>query len=105
MVQAENRLGLYIALSIYFALLVGCAVWAFVKVERLKKTGVSDHLSAHYLGGRTFGPLLTAGTVFASFFSGYTVVGIVNDSYNQGWISLKWMPSSAGIVGFYVLVR
>ena len=33
----------------------------------------ADTLSSHYLGGRDLGPILTTGTIFASFFSGYTV--------------------------------
>lgn len=81
MVSADNQLGLYIALPVYFVLLIGCAVWAYIRVDRIKKEGISDHLSAHYLGGRSFGPLLSAGTVFASFFSGYTVVGVVNGTF------------------------
>jgi len=129
-------------------MLIGAAVWAYFRVEKMKQEGTADHLSAHYLGGRNFGPLLTAGTVFASFFSGYTVVGIVNgmcspfpcllpsqgrvfillllsfltslcfsydaqplcpktrertEAYKTGWMSLRWMPTSAGIVGGYVL--
>jgi len=92
MVSADNRLGLYVALPVYFVLLTGCAVYAYVRVERIKRLGISDHLSAHYLGGRSFGPLLTAGTVFASFFSGYTVVGVVN-----GELAL-WRPHGRQMV-------
>ena len=50
---------------------------------RLVHGGVADTLSAHYLGGQTFGPFLTAGTTFASIFSGYAVIGIPNEAYNQ----------------------
>ena len=50
----------------------------------MKKDGTNDHLSAHYLGGRSFGPIVSAGTVFASFFSGYTVVGVVNGTACDG---------------------
>mmetsp|Transcript_8849 Transcript_8849/g.22288 ORF Transcript_8849/g.22288 Transcript_8849/m.22288 type:complete len:84 (-) Transcript_8849:4712-4963(-) len=82
MVSEDHRTGLYIALPIYFVLITGCAVWAYYRVEKMKKDGTNDHLSAHYLGGRSFGPLVSAGTVFASFFSGYTVVGVVNGKVN-----------------------
>jgi sodium/proline symporter len=61
----------------------------------------SDALSAHYLGGRSFGPLMTAGTMFASLFSGYTVVGVPNEAFNTGWAALRWFPSGIGVVAGY----
>ena len=63
----------------------------------------------HYLGGRTFGPLVTAGTVFASLFSGYAVVGIPNEAFRYGWSALRWIPQgaaySAGVAGAGVRLR
>ena len=51
---------------------------------------------------QTFGPFLTAGTVFASIFSGYTVVGIPNEAYNKGWTALRWMPLLFSIfIGYF----
>jgi Na+/proline symporter len=84
MVDAENRLGLYIAIPVYFGMLCVCAVWAYRRMERQNKDGTTDHLMNHYLGGRDFGAILSAGTVYASLFSGYTVVGIVNGAFLQG---------------------
>jgi Na+/proline symporter len=76
MVSAENRTGLYVAIPVYFSLLGVATYWAYVRMEKMAQGGVSDKLAAHYLGGRDFGPVLTAGTLFASLFSGYTVVGV-----------------------------
>ena len=42
-------------------------------------------VTGHFLAGRTFGPIVTAGTVFASLFSGYTVIGIPNESFKVGF--------------------
>ena len=81
MVSSEHRDWLYVVIPLYFVMLAGCAAWAYKRMERMNHDGVSDKLSSHYLGGRSFGPLLTAGTVFASLFSGYTVVGIPNEAY------------------------
>jgi Na+/proline symporter len=58
-------------------------------------------LTAHYLGGRDFGPLLTAGTVFASLFSGYTVIGVPNEAFRNGWSALRWMPTLMSIATGY----
>ena len=109
MVSEENRLGLLISIPVYFACLACCAVWAHFKMERLQQESVADKLSAHYLGGRTFGPLVTAGTVFASLFSGYAVVGIPNEAFRYGWTALRWIPQgaaySAGVAGAGVRLR
>mmetsp|Transcript_19526 Transcript_19526/g.45813 ORF Transcript_19526/g.45813 Transcript_19526/m.45813 type:complete len:167 (-) Transcript_19526:702-1202(-) len=42
-----------------------------------------------------------AGTVFASIFSGYTVVGIPNEAYNFGWKSIRWLPAIFTIIWAY----
>ncbi|CAB9516352.1 Sodium/proline symporter [Seminavis robusta] len=102
MVSSEHRDWLYVAIPIYFVMLAGSAAWAYKRMERMNHEGVSDKLSSHYLGGRSFGPLLTAGTVFASLFSGYTVVGIPNEAYKLGWYAIRWMPTTALIAfGYY----
>ena len=72
LVSEENRMGLYIAIPVYFVLLLGCAFWARRKMEQMSHDHVHDKFSAHYLGGRQFGPIMTAGTLFASLFSGYS---------------------------------
>lgn len=48
-----------------------------------------DVLTAHYLGGRSFGPWLSLGTMFASMFSGFTVIGIPNGAYKNGWVEIE----------------
>lgn len=62
MVSAEYRTGLSLSLIVYFGILLGSAIWAYKRMERMTcgKDGM-DHLSSHYLGGRTFGPLLMSG--------------------------------------------
>ena len=109
LLSEENRMGLYIAIPVYFVLLLGCAFWARRKMEQMQHDHVADKLSAHYLGGRRFGPIITAGTLFASLFSGYTVIGIPNEAYKTGWQSLRWMPSfaycAAGLAGCGLRLR
>jgi len=68
MVSEENRTGLYVAVPVYFCMLGVATYWAYIRMEKMSAGGVSDKLAAHYLGGRDFGPLLTAGTLFASLF-------------------------------------
>jgi dolichyl-phosphate-mannose--protein O-mannosyl transferase len=60
MVAVENRLGLYIAIPVYFAMLCVCAAWAYRRMEKQNQAGITDHLMNHYLGGRDFGPIISA---------------------------------------------
>eukprot|EP00934_Nitzschia_sp_Nitz4_P000001 Nitzschia sp. Nitz4//NODE_159_length_47236_cov_74.723851//36053//38332//NITZ4_additional_000014-RA//-1//CDS//3329531761//1//frame0 len=102
MVSSENRTGLYVSVPVYFVLLAGAAFWAYRKMENMEHNQTADKLAAHYLGGRDFGPLLTAGTLFASLFSGYTVIGVPNEAFRSGWKSLRWMAAVVGLVtGFF----
>lgn len=98
MVAEELRLGLYITIPLYFVMLGCVAFWAYRKNQKMKKEGVNDALSAHYLGGRSFGPFIMAGTMFASLFSGYTVVGVPNEAFFTGWFSLRWMASGVSLL-------
>lgn len=61
-------------------------------MQQIKKNKKTDPLSAYYLGGRSFGPLLTAGSLFATLYSGYTISGIPNEAFRTGWMALHWMP-------------
>lgn len=97
MVSAENRTGLYVTIPIYFCLLAGATYWAYKRMEKMENDKTADKLSAHYIGGRSFGPLIITGTLFASMFSGYTVVGIPNEAYALGWYSIRWIPTLSGI--------
>ena len=101
MVSEDNRKLLYATVPMYFVFIGVCAVYAHMKQKQLQATGVADRLSSHYLGGRAIGPLLTTGTVFASYYSGYTVVGIPNEAYSNGWMALRWVVSGFGIITGY----
>jgi sodium/proline symporter len=104
MVSSDHRLGFYIVLPLYFALVGASAIWAYRKEARLEKSLGQDPLSAHFLGGRSFGPVITASTIFASFFSGYTVVGVPSEAYNKGFFALRWIVSSGVAIGAYSAV-
>lgn len=94
--------GLYVTIPLYFCVLFCCALWAHRRnaeeSQGVGGEGGADRLSSHYLGGRKLGPILTTGTIFASFFSGYTVVGIPNEAYEHGWLSLRWLAGSMSIM-------
>jgi len=98
MVSAENRTGLYVAVPVYFCLLATATIWAYRRMEQMSNDKTADKLSAHYIGGRNFGPLLITGTMFASLYSGYTVVGIPNEVFKTGWNALRWLPTGFSVI-------
>lgn len=101
MVASEHRSWLRLTVPLYFALLFGAAYWAYHRTESLHRANVSDKLNAHFLGGRALGPVLTAGTLFASVYSGYTVIGVPNDAYSRGFLSGKWILNVIGNITAY----
>lgn len=60
-------------IPLYALLLAVVAFWGYSRTKAISER--TDPLSAHYLGGRTFGPVYIAGTLFASLYSGFTTVG------------------------------
>ena len=104
--DSDNLIGIYIAFSIYFVAIAIAAIAAYRRIHAAKDVvgdGETKHavIEAHYLGNRSFGPFLTAGSLFASFFSGYTVVGVPNEAFDMGWNSLRWPVATIAIVYFF----
>jgi sodium/proline symporter len=101
MVLDDHIRGLYVVITIYFVVVAICAYWGHTRQVQLSHAGVSDKLTSHYLGGRSIGPLLTTGTIFASFYSGYTVVGIPNEAFQDGWMAMRWVAAGFAIITGY----
>jgi sodium/proline symporter len=101
MVLEDHITGLYVVVTIYFVVIALCAYWGHTRQIQLSHSGVSDKLTSHYLGGRSIGPLLTTGTIFASFYSGYTVVGIPNEAFRDGWMAMRWVAAGFAIITGY----
>ncbi|KAL7547831.1 hypothetical protein ACHAWF_011103 [Thalassiosira exigua] len=89
--EEQAHTGLMIAIPLFLALNALLAVIGSRMMSRMSHETSEDVLTAHYLGGRSFGPWLTLGTMFASLFSGFTVVGMPNEAYNLGFYCLRWV--------------
>lgn len=61
---------------VYFVVLAVVALIGWEKTNSIRAS--TDPLSAHYLAGKSFGPIYIAGTIFASLYSGITTVGKVS---------------------------
>jgi SSS family solute:Na+ symporter/sodium/pantothenate symporter len=84
----------YIAVLIvlYLFFLLGVSVWSW-KQSRGKEVDVDEH----FTGGGNLGPIVLCCTLFATFFSGYTTVGIPNEAYTRGFLSGRW-PCMVSVV-------
>ena len=49
MVSEEHRLGLYVAIPVYFAFLAGATYWAYKRMERMEHDGISDKVRTRSL--------------------------------------------------------
>ena len=117
MVKTSNQIGLYLAIPLYLGVmgLAALKAWragqrrAAAAVARDGVLTVDGEMSSHFLGGRSFGVFVTTMTLFASLFSGYTVIGVPNEAFEHGWFALRWTPTAwmicIGQVGTSVRLR
>lgn len=54
----------------------------------------SSHCSARPRELQVFTTMMT---LFASLFSGYTVIGVPNEAFQEGWFALRWTPTASMI--------
>ena len=66
--NSDYTLGLYIAIAIYFSLLAVASIVAYRWKQQSSKSktaaSTNDAIEGHFLADRSFGWLVTAGTVF-----------------------------------------
>eukprot|EP00479_Gromia_sphaerica_P008879 TRINITY_DN3560_c0_g1_i1.p1 TRINITY_DN3560_c0_g1~~TRINITY_DN3560_c0_g1_i1.p1 ORF type:complete len:215 (+),score=27.52 TRINITY_DN3560_c0_g1_i1:246-890(+) len=63
-----------------------------------------DDLSQHYIASGSLGYFVLTLTLFATLFSGYTVVGVPGEAYSLGFNAMRWIGgTSALMIGFAVL--
>eukprot|EP00310_Coccolithus_braarudii_P016784 CAMPEP_0183352634 /NCGR_PEP_ID=MMETSP0164_2-20130417/29563_1 /TAXON_ID=221442 /ORGANISM="Coccolithus pelagicus ssp braarudi, Strain PLY182g" /LENGTH=753 /DNA_ID=CAMNT_0025525115 /DNA_START=56 /DNA_END=2318 /DNA_ORIENTATION=- len=91
--MAEAKIGLYVTVPLYMLFIVCTGLYTYLKNRSQMQTSMQgeEALSQHYLGGRSFGPFVTMMTLFASLFSGYTVIGIPAEAASDGFTALSWI--------------
>lgn len=105
--DAQSRLfGMYVMFAVYFVGLLGVGIMAFKKkaeLERARSRASRADIQAHYTG--TYPPVFVALTIFASAFSGYTVVGVPQTTMERGYLVLQFFSGAcAQSVALAVLV-
>lgn len=90
----------YVVFGVYLVTLVASALLgAFLRAR-----GSAGLMKEHYVAGHGLGTVVWFFTMAASLFSGYSVSGIVNESYRDGWTSTRWIPAGIGIYALYILM-
>jgi Na+/proline symporter len=77
----------------YIAILVACYLFFLLSVSIWswrKNRGKDIDVDEHFTGGGNLGPFVLCCTLFATLFSGYTVVGIPNEAYSRGFLAARW---------------
>lgn len=82
----DPNLGLYICAGLYLLFLLGVAI-----VSAVANKDKESSVESHYLAGRSFGPVVLFFTLFATLFSGYTVVGVPSEAFVAGFLSFRWI--------------
>lgn len=101
----DHTQALIITFSCYSCILIGLGYWAYRRESALKANVDTDEMTAHYLAGRSFGSIMSAATIFASLFNGFSIIGAPSESFYRGWFSFTWILSTLGMIsGFCATV-
>jgi SSS family solute:Na+ symporter/sodium/pantothenate symporter len=91
----------YIAILVvsYLLFLLGVSIWSWNQ-NRGRTVSVDEHFTA----GSSLGPIVLSFTLFATSYSGYTVIGIPNEAYVKGFMSNRWSCMSLCVVTISVVI-
>lgn len=84
----------YAVLGVYIiAVLVAGLFGAFLTFKHRK----NDLVQEHFMAGKGLHHFTWFFTMSATLFSGYSVSGIVNEAFTQGWVVTRWIMAGVGI--------
>ncbi|MGD8858623.1 MAG: sodium:solute symporter family protein [Myxococcales bacterium] len=87
----------YAVVALYLLVLVSVGI-----AGRLARR--DDSLSDFYLGGRSLGPLVLFLTLYATQYSGLTLVGFAGNAYRSGFSFLVAVTFGCSIIGGYLII-
>jgi Na+/proline symporter len=83
------RPDLYYIFAIYLSIIFGIAIYIYY--ENKKKTVKEDanQIGDHFLAGKSTNLLILCATTFSTIFSGYTMIGVPSEAYEDGKSSVS----------------
>eukprot|EP00419_Tripos_fusus_P074654 CAMPEP_0172878642 /NCGR_PEP_ID=MMETSP1075-20121228/110258_1 /TAXON_ID=2916 /ORGANISM="Ceratium fusus, Strain PA161109" /LENGTH=638 /DNA_ID=CAMNT_0013730477 /DNA_START=31 /DNA_END=1947 /DNA_ORIENTATION=+ len=97
----ENEKGQWVVIGLYLIMLLCILLGS--KLLRMRSTKSEESLVVdHFFAGRSLGPVVLGFSVFASMFSGYTVVALPAEAYDKGFSAWRWVGSSTVVAVVYV---
>ena len=112
---ADNALGVLIIFVVYITLVVVASFGAYRMQKARESTiareslgdreeDIEKQMGQHFLGGRTFGPLVTAMTLAGTTYSGYSVIGVPADFATNGYLAIRWFSLNISCQTGFMLV-
>ncbi|HSF18036.1 MAG TPA: sodium:solute symporter family protein, partial [Vicinamibacteria bacterium] len=95
-----NGIPLSVGAILFVATYLGSMIALGLAARRARK---SDNLSDFYLAGRSLGPLVLLLTLYATQYSGNTIVGYPGESYRLGYAWMMSVSFMMSIVVVYLL--
>lgn len=98
--------GIWVAMGLYLAALLACAIVPFIRQKRWVRVADTDGTAAskHFIAGGTLGMFVIPLTLFATLFSGVSLVGIPSEASTNGFYTLRWTLSLVPVgIGFGTL--
>ncbi|KAJ9520945.1 hypothetical protein QJQ45_014137, partial [Haematococcus lacustris] len=99
-IMSSNMTVAVSVLGVYVAAVLLCGVWgAWLTWRRV--AGNTQVAREHFMAGNGLGMVAWFFSMAATLFSGYSVSGIVNEAYGNGWTATRWIPAGVGVyLGF-----
>lgn len=89
----SDKSGFFFTLGCYCVLLLALASVSYFLNKRDAETDESKAYSAHFMGSKSFGWLISLLTFFSTIYSGYTINGVPSEAGSLGFYSVRWLTS------------
>ncbi|MFZ5944849.1 MAG: sodium:solute symporter family protein [Bacillota bacterium] len=89
-------------LLVYALLMLGVGLWSYLS-DKKSGTGIQESMSGYYLAGKNLSLVALFFTLYATQYSGNTVVGYAATGYRMGYAWWMSVPYMMIIIGGYLL--
>jgi SSS family solute:Na+ symporter/sodium/proline symporter len=105
MTTPTTRITLYVTIGFYLIFVFGVSI--YILNNNRKKSlfaKYTENTTDHFLAGRNTNLLLLVLTTFATILSAYTLVGVPQEAFTTGFLSLRWVAINMSIVLSFAII-